>query len=101
MDSVIRQLLEKKSYSIDDLVAIVRVLRSENGCPWDKVQTHKTIKKDLLEETYEVLEAIDCDSPEMMREELGDVLLQVVFHTVLESEKAHLKMLQMMYAESL
>ena len=56
MDSVIRQLLEKKSYSIDDLVAIVRVLRSENGCPWDKVQTHKTIKKDLLEETYEVLE---------------------------------------------
>ncbi|MBQ9869286.1 MAG: nucleoside triphosphate pyrophosphohydrolase [Ruminococcus sp.] len=92
MDSVIRQLLEKKSYSIDDLVAIVRVLRSENGCPWDKVQTHKTIKKDLLEETYEVLEAIDCDSPEMMREELGDVLLQVVFHTVLESEKAHFEL---------
>ena len=92
MDSVIRQLLEKKSYSIDDLVAIVRVLRSENGCPWDKVQTHKTIKKDLLEETYEVLEAIDCDSPEMMREELGDVLLQVVFHTVLESEQGHFEL---------
>ncbi len=92
MDSVIRQLLEKKSYSVDDLVTIVRILRSENGCPWDKVQTHKTIKKDFLEETYEVMEAIDCDSPEMMREELGDVLLQVVFHTVLESEAKHFEL---------
>ena len=45
MESVIRQLLEKKNYDVNDLVTIVRVLRSENGCPWDKVQTHKTIKK--------------------------------------------------------
>ena len=71
MESVIRQLLEKKNYDVNDLVTIVRVLRSENGCPWDKVQTHKTIRKDLIEETYEVIEAIDCDSPEMMQEELG------------------------------
>ena len=78
MESVIRQLLEKKNYDVNDLVTIVRVLRSENGCPWDKVQTHKTIRKDLIEETYEVIEAIDCDSPEMMQEELGYVLLQVV-----------------------
>lgn len=92
METVIRQLIEKKSYDVNDLVAIVRTLRSENGCPWDKVQTHKTIKRDLLEETYEVMEAIDCDSPEMMREELGDVLLQVVFHTVLESEQGHFEL---------
>ncbi len=89
METVIRELLEKKNYDVNDLVTIVRVLRSENGCPWDKVQTHKSIKKDLVEETYEVMEAIDCDSPEMMQEELGDVLLQVVFHTVLESEQGH------------
>ena len=92
METVIRQLLEKKSYDVNDLVTIVRVLRSENGCPWDKVQTHKTIRKDLLEETYEVMEAIDCDSPEMMQEELGDVLLQVIFHTVLESEQGHFEL---------
>ena len=60
---------------MDDLVDLVTVLRDQDkGCPWDKVQTHSTIKKDLLEEVYEVMEAIDFDSPEMMREELGDVL---------------------------
>lgn len=82
-----KALLGKEKYNINDLVEIVKILRSENGCPWDKVQTHKSIKKDFLEETYEVMEAIDCDSPEMMREELGDVLLQVVFHTVIENEQ--------------
>lgn len=92
MQQVIKELLAKSSYDVSDLVQIVRVLRSENGCPWDKVQTHSTIKKDLLEETYEVMEAIDCDSPEMMQEELGDVLLQVVFHTVLESEQGHFEL---------
>lgn len=63
------------------------MLRSENGCPWDKVQTHKSIRKDFLEETYEVLDAIDCESPEMLREELGDVLLQVVFHADIEKDE--------------
>ncbi|MBO5449271.1 MAG: nucleoside triphosphate pyrophosphohydrolase [Ruminococcus sp.] len=87
LEEKIKALLAKDRYDIDDLVDVVTVLRSENGCPWDKVQTHATIKKDLLEEVYEVMEAIDCDSPEMMREELGDVLLQVVFHTVIEEEK--------------
>ncbi|MBR1738657.1 MAG: nucleoside triphosphate pyrophosphohydrolase [Ruminococcus sp.] len=84
-----KRLLSKERYDIDDLVDLVTVLRSEEGCPWDKVQTHKTIKKDFLEEVYEVLEAIDCDSPKMMREELGDVLLQVVFHTVIEQEQGN------------
>lgn len=86
MSDKIKELLAKDSFDINDLANIVVILRSENGCPWDKVQTHKTIKKDFLEEVYEVMEAIDCDSPEMMREELGDVLLQVIFHTVIETE---------------
>lgn len=74
MSDKIKELLSKDSFDINDLADIVVILRSENGCPWDKVQTHKSIKKDFLEEVYEVMEAIDCDSPEMMREELGDVL---------------------------
>ena len=64
----------KDRYGIDDLIEIVRLLRSENGCPWDKEQTHKSIRMDFLEEVYEVIEAIDFDSEEMLREELGDVL---------------------------
>ena len=77
----------KERYNIDDLIEIVRLLRSENGCPWDKEQTHKSIRMDILEEVYEVIEAIDFDSEEMLREELGDVLLQVVFHSQIETEK--------------
>ena len=77
----------KDKYNFDDLVEIVRCLRLPDGCPWDKVQTHKTIRQDLIEETYEVVEAIDNDDPEGLREELGDVLLQVVFHTQIEREK--------------
>ena len=77
----------KDRYNIDDLVEIVRLLRSENGCPWDKEQTHKSIRMDFLEEVYEAIEAIDFDSEEMLREELGDVLLQVVFHSQIETEK--------------
>lgn len=77
----------KKSYTVNDLVEIMTLLRSENGCPWDKEQDHHTIRKNLLEETYEVLEAIDNDDPILLREELGDVLLQVVFHSEMEAEK--------------
>jgi len=64
----------------------MKILRSENGCPWDKVQTHESIRTDLIEETYEVCEGIDCNSPEMLREELGDLLMQVVFHAEIEDE---------------
>ncbi|MBQ8967727.1 nucleoside triphosphate pyrophosphohydrolase [Ruminococcus sp.] len=88
VDELIAELPKKQRYGIDDLVDLVTVLRDKDkGCPWDKVQTHSTIKKDFLEEVYEVMEAIDFDSPEMLREELGDVLLQVVFHVVLEEER--------------
>ena len=76
-------------YGIAELLQIMQVLRSENGCPWDKEQTHQSIRQDLLEECYEVIEAIDADSVPMMREELGDVLLQVVFHCQIEAEQSH------------
>ena len=76
-------------YGISELLQIMQVLRSENGCPWDKEQTHQSIRQDLLEECYEVIEAIDADSVPMMREELGDVLLQVVFHCQIEAEQSH------------
>lgn len=74
-------LLQKNEYSFDDLVEIMQILRAPGGCPWDAEQTHKSIRRDLLEETYELIEGIDKDDPEMLREELGDVLLQVVFHS--------------------
>lgn len=76
----------KEKYNIYDLLEIMALLRSENGCPWDKVQTHESIRTDLIEETYEVCEGIDNNSPEMLREELGDLLLQIVFHSQIERE---------------
>lgn len=76
----------KDRYDINDLMHIIELLRSENGCPWDKVQTHESIRTDLIEETYEVCEGIDKNSPEMLREELGDLLLQIVFHAQIERE---------------
>ncbi len=80
-------LLAKKRYTFEDLVLLVEVLRSEKGCPWDREQTHKSIRKDFIEETYEVIEAIDTDDPVLMREELGDVLLQIVFHACIAKEE--------------
>lgn len=77
----------KQRYNIDDLVAIIKVLRAPGGCPWDREQTHESIKKNFIEETYEVVEAINKNSSDMLREELGDVLLQIVLHTQMEEEK--------------
>lgn len=79
----------KERYDIDDLLQIMKILRSENGCPWDKVQTHESIRTDLIEEAYEVCEGIDANSPEMLREELGDLLMQVVFHSQIETEQGN------------
>lgn len=79
----------KERYGVDDLLEIMRILRSENGCPWDKVQTHESIRMDLIEETYEACDAIDEGSSDHLREELGDVLLQVVFHAQIEDEKGN------------
>ena len=69
---------KKEKYDIDDLLEIMRLLRAPGGCPWDAEQTHMSIKKDLIEETYEVIEAINKDDKELMTEELGDLLFSVV-----------------------
>lgn len=77
----------KERYRIEDLLQIMKILRSDEGCPWDREQNHRTLRKDFVEETYEVCEAIDDGDTELLREELGDVLLQVVFHAELEEEQ--------------
>lgn len=78
---------EKNNYNFDDLVEIVKILRSPGGCPWDREQTHKSIRSNFIEETYEAIEAIDTEDTELLKEELGDVLLQVALHSQIESEK--------------
>ena len=77
----------KDHYDVSDLIDIVEILRSPGGCPWDREQDHKSIRRDFLEETYEVIEAINKDDKDLLLEELGDVLLQIVFHTQIEREK--------------
>ena len=80
----------KEKYGAEDLLAIVRLLRDPvSGCPWDSVQTHRSIRKNFLEETCEALEAIDADDPVLMREELGDVMMQVALHSCMEEERGH------------
>ena len=77
----------KNRYDVDDLLEIIKVLRAPGGCPWDAEQTHTSIKKNFIEETYEVVEAINKNNSDMLREELGDVLLQIVMHTEMEREQ--------------
>ena len=77
----------KDSYGVKDLEEIVRLLRAPGGCPWDAEQTHQSIRRNFLEEAYEAVEAIDEGSPEHLKEELGDVLLQVALHTRMEEEQ--------------
>ena len=79
-------LVEQKSYDCNDLVEIVRILRAPGGCPWDAEQTHQSIRRGFLEEAYEVAEAIDEGSADHLKEELGDVLLQVIFHAEIARE---------------
>lgn len=78
---------QKPNYGFEDLIEIMKLLRSPGGCPWDREQDHKSIRQNFIEETYEVIEAIDTEDKELLKEELGDVLLQVVFHSEMESEK--------------
>lgn len=77
----------KENYGFNDLVEIMKILRAPGGCPWDAVQTHESIKKDFIEETYEVIEAINKNDKDLLCEELGDVLLQVVFHSQISEEE--------------
>jgi len=78
--------MPEERYGFDDLLAIMRRLRAPGGCPWDAEQTHESLKRYLLEETYEVIEAIDTGNPELLKEELGDLLLQPVFHAAIAEE---------------
>jgi XTP/dITP diphosphohydrolase len=73
--------------ALRDAVAVMDLLRSPGGCPWDAEQTHESLARYLVEETYEVLDAIETDDPALLREELGDVLLQVLFHARLAEER--------------
>ena len=82
----ISELKQKECYTFEDLIAVTRVLRSERGCPWDREQDHHSIRSELIEETYEVVEAIDTDDPVLLREELGDLLFQIIFHAQIEAE---------------
>ena len=75
------------SYGMEDLERIVALLRAPGGCPWDREQTHESIRRNMLEEAYEAAEAIDKKNPEHLKEELGDVLLQVVFHAQMAKEE--------------
>lgn len=79
--------LIKERYTFSDLCAIMAHLRSENGCPWDKAQTNESIRKNLIEECYEALEGIDKKDDALLIEELGDILLQVVFHAQIAAEE--------------
>ena len=77
---------KKERYNVSDLIKIMEMLRSENGCPWDREQTHESIRMNFLEEAYEACDAIDNKNDENLKEELGDVLMQVVFHSRIAEE---------------
>ena len=77
---------EGEKYSFEDLYEIIRLLRSPEGCPWDRVQTHKTLEKPMIEEAYEAVDAIEKHSRDKLVEELGDVLLQVIMHSIIAEE---------------
>lgn len=87
MNEQAKRLKDKERYTVDDLVDIMALLRAEDGCPWDREQTHESIRSNFIEETYEVIEAIDSSNAPLLREELGDVLLQVVFHARISEEE--------------
>ena len=82
----------KSRYDYDDLLQVIHILRSPGGCPWDQEQTHQSIRREFLEETYEAVEAIDSGNTALLREELGDVLMQVVFHADIESDAGRFTM---------
>lgn len=81
-----RKLSEKSRLDFDDLCRITRLLRAEGGCLWDRAQTHASVRSCVIEEAYEVVEAIDRNDSELLCEELGDLLFQAVFHAQMEAE---------------
>lgn len=77
----------QEHYTYQDLLTLLKVLRAPDGCPWDSTQTHKSVRRGVIEEAYEVAEAIDRDNTEMMVEELGDLAMQVLFHICIGEEE--------------
>ncbi|CAH2030808.1 nucleoside triphosphate pyrophosphohydrolase [Trichlorobacter ammonificans] len=90
--------MQNEERGFDTLLAIMRRLRGPGGCPWDAEQTHDSLKRYLLEEAYEVIEAIDTGNDELLKEELGDLLLQPVFHTVIAEEEGRFTMAEVVAA---
>jgi tetrapyrrole methylase family protein/MazG family protein len=82
-------MMSKAGQSIERLLEVMRRLRAPDGCPWDREQTHESLKSDLIEEAYEVIDAIESGSVSHLEEELGDLLLQVVFHSQISGENGH------------
>ncbi len=76
----------KSRYDVDDFRKLIHLLRQKDGCPWDSVQTHHSIRDNFIEETYEACEAIDSENSDLLKEELGDVLMQVIFHASIEED---------------
>lgn len=87
MQEKIKELLGKSTYEFEDLLTVMTILRSDEGCPWDREQTHESIKMDTIEEAYELVEAIDNKDHENLKEELGDLLLHVVFHSQIAKDE--------------
>lgn len=85
-DKRVNDLKAKERFDFYDLCQIMELLRDERGCPWDREQNHKTIRKNIIEEAYEAAEAIDTDNSELLCEELGDYMLQAVFHAQISKE---------------
>ncbi len=86
MNSLAEELRNEPRHTFDSLVKVMELLRAPGGCPWDCEQTHESIRSNFIEETYEVIEAIDTKDVALLREELGDVLMQVVFHAQISKE---------------
>lgn len=82
-----KKITIKDNYSLEDLFDILTALRADDGCPWDKIQTHQSLKKCLIEESYEAIDALDSGDDILFANELGDVLLQVAFHSQLAEER--------------
>ncbi len=93
-------LLEKKKFDFEDFVAILKRLRAPDGCPWDRVQTHESIRINCIEEAYELVDAIDKKDSDRMLEETGDVLMQALFHTLIEEERGGFTVADMLSAVS-
>lgn len=87
MNKGAEKFINKEHFTGEDLREILALLRAPDGCPWDRVQTHQSIRRGIIEEAYEIAEAIDREDPSMMKEELGDMLMQIYFHAALGEEE--------------